>query len=48
MALKKYQSFVDGRYLNNQSGLTFEVVNPATGDVVYEVEVAEHCTESGY
>lgn len=41
MALKKYQSFVDGRYLNNQSGLTFEVVNPATGDVVYEVEVAD-------
>jgi len=41
MTLKKYQSFVDGCYLPNRSGQTFEVVNPATGDVVYEVEVAD-------
>ncbi len=41
MTLKKYQSFIDGRYLKNQSGLTFDVVNPATGEVVYEVEVAD-------
>lgn len=41
MALEKYQSFVDGRYLSNQSGQSFEVVNPATGEVVYEVEIAD-------
>ena len=41
MTLEKYQSFVDGRYLSNQSGQTFHVVDPATGDVVYEVEVAD-------
>ncbi len=41
MALKRYPNFVDGAYLHNQSGLTFEVLNPATGNVVYEVEVAD-------
>lgn len=41
MALKTYQSFVDGKYLPNKSGLTFEVVNPATGKLAYEVEVAD-------
>jgi len=45
MALKKYQSFVDGRYLKNQSGLTFKVVNPATGGVVYEVEIADESVQ---
>jgi len=41
MTLRKYQSFVDGRYLHNQSGLSFEVVNPATGELAYEVEIAD-------
>ena len=41
MTLKKYQSFVDGRYFPNITGKTFKVVNPATGDTVYEVEVAD-------
>ena len=41
MTVKKYQSFVDGRYIQNQSGLTFEVINPGTGEVAYEVEVAD-------
>jgi len=45
MALKKYQSFVDGRYLHNQTGLTFEVVNPATGELAYEVEIADEAVQ---
>ncbi len=41
MTLKRYQNFIDGRYLSNDSGDYFEVINPATGNVVYEVEVAD-------
>jgi len=36
-----YQSFVNGQYLNNQSGEKFDVINPATGQVIYQVEVAD-------
>jgi betaine-aldehyde dehydrogenase len=36
-----YQSFVNGQYLNNQSGEKFDVINPATGKVIYQVEVAD-------
>jgi len=45
MTLKKYQSFVDGRYFPNLTGKTFKVVNPATGDTVYEVEVADDAVQ---
>jgi len=45
MTLKKYQSFVDGRYFPNITGKTFKVVNPATGDTVYEVEVADEAVQ---
>jgi len=41
MDLKKYPCFVNGRYIPNQSGQAFDVVNPATGEVVYEVEIAD-------
>ena len=41
MTLETHQSFVDGRYIASQSGQTFEVVNPATGDVIYQVEEAD-------
>lgn len=41
MSLKRYQNFVDGRYLANTSGEYFEVINPASGAVIYEVEVAD-------
>ncbi|WP_299732105.1 betaine-aldehyde dehydrogenase [uncultured Endozoicomonas sp.] len=37
----RLRNFVDGDYLSNQSGETFEVINPATGKVAYEVEVAD-------
>ncbi|GAA3589915.1 MAG: betaine-aldehyde dehydrogenase [Pseudomonadales bacterium] len=41
MTLPRYQSFVDGRALANTSGETFTVVNPATGEAIYEMEVAD-------
>ena len=41
MSLPRYQNFVDGQPLANQSGETFPVINPATGRVIYEVEVAD-------
>lgn len=36
-----YQNFVDGRYMANASGESFEVINPGTGQVQYRVEVAD-------
>lgn len=39
--LPVYQNYVHGRFLPNTSGETFPVVNPATGKVIYEVEVAD-------
>lgn len=41
MPLPIYKSFVNGQYLSNQSGETFDVVNPATGQVIYQMEVAD-------
>ncbi|WP_250657113.1 betaine-aldehyde dehydrogenase [Alkalimarinus coralli] len=41
MTLKQYQNFVDGQYLPNQSGETFDVVNPANGEIAYQVDVAD-------
>jgi betaine-aldehyde dehydrogenase len=35
------QSFIDGAYRSNQTGETFPVVNPATGNVIYQVEQAD-------
>lgn len=36
-----YQNFVGGRYVANKSGETLSVVNPATGQQLYSVEVAD-------
>ncbi|WP_281214209.1 betaine-aldehyde dehydrogenase [Shewanella insulae] len=41
MSLVVYQNYVHGRYLSNETGETFDVVNPATGEVDYRVEVAD-------
>lgn len=41
MPLTRYQNFVAGRPMANSTGETFEVVNPGTGEVIYEVEVAD-------
>lgn len=40
-SIPRYQNFVHGRFLANTSGETFPVVNPGTGEVIYEVEVAD-------
>ncbi|MBA6346617.1 betaine-aldehyde dehydrogenase [Colwellia sp. BRX8-9] len=41
MSLVCYKNFIDGAYMANDSGETFEVINPATGKVIYKVEVAD-------
>jgi betaine-aldehyde dehydrogenase len=41
MTLPVYQSFIHGQPLANQSGERFDVVNPATGQVIYQVEQAD-------
>lgn len=35
------KNFIDGRLFSNTTGETFDVINPATGNVVYQVEVAD-------
>ncbi|WP_066013394.1 betaine-aldehyde dehydrogenase [Endozoicomonas atrinae] len=37
----RLRNFVDGDYCSNSSGETFEVINPATGKVAYQAEVAD-------
>jgi betaine-aldehyde dehydrogenase len=41
LSLVRYKNFVDGAYMANDSGETFDVINPATGKVIYKVEVAD-------
>lgn len=41
MSLICHKNYVDGAYMANESGETFEVINPATGKVIYQVEVAD-------
>ena len=41
MSLTRYKNYVDGVYIKNTSGETFDVINPATGKVIYQVEVAD-------
>lgn len=35
------RNFVDGKLMANSSGDTFDVVNPATGEVIYKTEIAD-------
>lgn len=35
------KNFIAGEYLDNASGKTFDVINPATGKLAYRVEVAD-------
>jgi len=35
------KNFVNGKLIDNHSGATFDVVNPATGEVIYKTEVAD-------
>ena len=41
MSLVTYKNYVHGQPLSNDSGETFEVINPANGEVSYLVEVAD-------
>jgi betaine-aldehyde dehydrogenase len=41
MSLIRYKNFIDGAYMANDTGETFDVINPATGKVIYQVEVAD-------
>ncbi|WP_281556759.1 betaine-aldehyde dehydrogenase [Thalassomonas sp. RHCl1] len=41
MSLPTYQNFIHGQYQANSSGETFAVTNPATGEAIYHVEVAD-------
>ncbi|WP_444944334.1 betaine-aldehyde dehydrogenase [Microbulbifer sp. ZKSA006] len=41
MSLDTQRNFVDGRYLANESGECFDVFNPATNEVSYQVEIAD-------
>jgi len=41
LSLIPYKNFVDGAYIENATGETFDVINPATGKVIYQVEVAD-------
>lgn len=44
-ALITYQNYVHGKYIANGSGETFQVINPATGEVSYLVEVATEAVQ---
>jgi len=35
------KNFINGQYLDNANGETFDVINPATGKLAYQVEVAD-------
>lgn len=39
--MKVLKNFIHGQSLANESGETFDVVNPATGEIAYQVEVAD-------
>lgn len=41
MSLPTHQNYVNGQYLANKTGETFDVINPATGQVIYNMEVAD-------
>ncbi|MGF1741894.1 betaine-aldehyde dehydrogenase [Vibrio profundum] len=39
--MQRYKNYIHGQPLSNQSGEFFEVINPATAEVIYQVEVAD-------
>jgi aldehyde dehydrogenase (NAD+) len=41
VAPKKYQLFIDGQWVDSESGKTFKTPNPATGDTLAEVAEAD-------
>jgi len=41
MSHRIYQNYVNGRFMDNKTGERFPVVNPATGEEIYQVEAAD-------
>ena len=41
LAPKKYQLFIDGQWVDSESGKTFNTPNPATGETLAEVAEAD-------
>jgi betaine-aldehyde dehydrogenase len=41
MSINLYRNFINGEYYSNQSGEVLNVINPATGEVIYQVEIAD-------
>ena len=37
-----YRNYIHGKAVSNETGETFDVINPATGEVSYQVEVADN------
>ena len=35
--MEKYQSYIDGKWIDSSSGKTIKVDNPATGEIIGEV-----------
>ena len=46
MSLPTYQNFINGKPLASKNGETFTVKNPATDEVVYQVEIADDFIKS--
>ncbi|ABM03822.1 betaine aldehyde dehydrogenase [Psychromonas ingrahamii 37] len=44
-SLVVYQNYIHGQYIPNDTGETFEVINPATGQVSYLVETADQAVQ---
>ena len=38
--MEKYQSYIDGKWIDSSSGKTIKVDNPATGEIIGEVACA--------
>ncbi len=39
--MKTYKSFVNGQFVDNKSGKSFDVTNPATGEIIYKMQEAD-------
>ena len=39
--MKTYKSFINGQFVDNKSGKSFDVTNPATGEVIYKMQEAD-------
>ncbi|UQG59582.1 betaine-aldehyde dehydrogenase [Marinobacter sp. M3C] len=44
-SVPRLQNFIHGRFFANNTGEVFPVVNPATGKVIYEVEIADESVQ---